>query len=330
MMTIKEFKEWFDRQFFALLEEKITNSVSKDGFPPVTTILSYITAYAQGGKRLRPYLAYVGYVTEGGEEEVFPLYAAIELLHLFCLVHDDIMDHELMRHGIATVHKYFENAYHDSEMGRAIALLVGDILLAWSFDYLKEVEAIEPYTVEDASGQFRTTVSEVIYGQLYDIVLQKESSASKTIIEKSIELKSARYSFFQPLYIGMLLAGADESQQSFVEEYAVNLGMAFQIQDDIADYPDDIAVNQQTIISWFMRHQADEEDKQLFEQYAGKEWSEQDEKKLTRLLEDSGALPYAKNQVEEYFLAAEDAIFNHNKTGEEIWQEIIAEVRNMP
>jgi len=327
-MTIKEFQEWFDVQFFALLEEKITEFSRHSDHDPIKTVLSYVTTFAQGGKRFRPYLLYVGYVSEGGEEEIFPFYAAIELLHLFCLVHDDVMDNEIVRHNALTVHRHFEMVYKSVEMARAIAILVGDILLAWAYECVEAVEQIEPYTIDDASRQFHVALSEVMHGQLLNILLQAEHNSPKELIEQKMELKSARYSFFHPLYIGMLLAGADEEVQSFVEDYATNLGMAFQVQDDIADCAKDIEEHQQTVLSWFMRHEAGAADQEQFEKHVGKEWSAEDEKKLMKLLEGSGAIAFAEHQAEEYFLAAEDAIFTHDKTGEEIWQEIIEMVKS--
>ena len=326
-MNIKEFKSWFDEQFFPLLTNKAATFLSYSNNETVKKVVDYISTVAQGGKRFRPYLAYVGYVTEGGEEEIFPLYAAIELLHLFCLVHDDVMDNEAVRHNALTVHRHVEAEYGSPELGRSIAILVGDLLLAWAFECIQEVEQIEPYTIDDTIKHFHRMLAEVIHGQLLDVLSVVLFDYSRETIEKTILLKSAHYSFFHPLSIGMVTAGADESVQSFAEEYATNLGMAFQLKDDIADCSKDIERRQKTLISWYMEHEAPAIDRVLFEDYSGKEWSDEDEQKLMKLLRDSGALSFAEKQSEEYFLKAEDAIFNHDKTGEEIWQEIITEIK---
>ncbi len=330
MMTIKEFKQWFDEQFYSLLEIKIGGFAQHSDSDSVRKIVSYLATFAQGGKRFRPYMAYIGYTVEGGEEAVFPLYAAIELLHLFCLVHDDIMDNEAVRHGTLTVHRHIETTYHDAEVGRAIAILLGDLLLAWAYECLESVDMIEPYTIDEASQQFRIALSEVIHGQMLDVLSVMEKDRSKDMIEKSMILKSARYSFFHPLYIGMLLAGADEELKEFAEDYAVNLGMAFQLRDDIADLSSDIADGQQTLLTWYLQHVAEASYKETFEKtYFGNDWSEEDEQKLMKLLRDSGVLPFAEHEAEQYFLNAEDAIFAHDKTGEEVWQEIIAEIKRV-
>lgn len=328
-MTLQQFQAWFEKQFITLLEEKSTDFLSLSSYASLQGIMAYILSYAAGGKRFRPYLAYVGYMTEGGENDIFPLLASIELLHLFCLVHDDLIDDAQSRHDTLALHIHYGNTYNSIVMGRAVALLVGDLLLAWSVECLHDLEPVEPYTIDDASTEYRLLLSEVIHGQLLDVVLSTEERVAKKVIEQKMVLKSAHYSFFRPLYIGMVLAGADPDIQQFAEEYATSLGLAFQTLDDVSDAVEDIKTKRQTLIIWYMHNEAAETYQKEFEGMAHSMWSADDEKKLTRILQQSGAIAYAEEKADEYFLAAEDAIFNHDKTGEEIWQEIIDEVRNM-
>jgi geranylgeranyl pyrophosphate synthase len=327
MMTLKEFQKWFEGRFLILLEEKSNEFLSSSNSLSIKDILSYINIYVQGGKRFRPYMAYVGYTTEGGENDIFPLLASTEFLHLFCLVHDDVMDNEQLRHGVATIHTHYESVFQNTDIGRSIAILVGDLCLAWSIDCLEETEAIEPYTSDDVGREYRDLLSEVIHGQMLDIVPTPEHT--QQAIEKKMELKSARYSFFHPLYMGMMLAGADPEMRFFAEEYAVNLGMAFQLQDDMTDCAEDVKRTQQTLISWYMFNEATEDECNEFKTYFGNERSVEQEKQLVKLLERSGAFSFASEKIEDYYLQAEDAIFNHDKTGEDVWQEIIDEVRKM-
>ncbi len=79
-----------------------------------------------------------------------------------------------------------------------------------------------------------------------------------------------------------------------------------------------------------MRNLAPSAAQEAFETYVGLEWSEDEERKLEKILEDSGAFAWAMQKAEEYYIQSEDAIFNHDKTGEEIWQQLIDAVRNMP
>jgi geranylgeranyl diphosphate synthase type I len=329
MMNLQEFQTWFEGRFLAVIEEKGSRFLLASNYQPLQDVLSYITTYAKGGKRFRPYLTYVGYTTEGGENDIFPLLASIELLHLFCLVHDDLIDDTQTRHNTLTLHAHYQSLYKSVVMGRAVALLVGDLLLAWSIECLHDLEPVEPYTIDDANAEYRVLLSEVIHGQMLDVVLSGSEDTAKELIEQKMVLKSAHYSFFRPLYIGMVLAGADPDIKQFAEEYATSLGLAFQLVDDINDAVEDIKTGQQTLIVWYMRNQATVADRERFNQCIDQQWTDEDERKLLNILEQSGAIAFAEEKTEEYFLAAEDAVFNHDRTGEEIWQEIIDEVKDM-
>ncbi len=302
MMTIKQFQQWFDVRFNKILEEKSAEFLKSSDSAAIREVLSYLPTYAQHGKRFRPYMVYVGYTTEGGAHDIFPLLASIEFLHLFCLVQDDIVDNESARHGAATVHKKVATQYHSREIGKSVAMIVGDLLMAWAFECFQEIEFVEPYTADDALKEFRMLLSEVLHGQLLDILLLTEENPNQDLISKSMYLKSAQYSFFRPLLIGMILAGGDEASKEFAEDFAVNLGMGFQIQDDIADCLSDIKEGQPTLISWHMFNVAASTERKEFELYFSKEWSEEEELKLMNVLEESGALLSVQQIADDYFL----------------------------
>ncbi len=329
-MTIKEFQDWFNVRYAELLEETCDELGMAGRDEAVRSLLAYLSSMTEHGKRFRPYLTHVGYVTEGGEEDIFLLYAAVELLHLFCLIHDDAIDGAADRHALPTIERHIEEVYDDETVGHAVAILAGDLVLSWAYECLDAMNLVEPYTIDEAGDIFRAAVSDVILGQLLDVLSAVAIDQTKESIEKKIELKSARYSFFHPLYMGMALAVADESKELFAEEYAISLGMAFQIEDDIRDWSQDVRAGVQTHLTWYMRNLAPSAAQEAFETYIGLEWSEDEERKLERILEDSGAFAWAMQKAEEYYLLSEDAIFNHGKTGEEIWQELIDAVRNMP
>lgn len=322
MKTIQEFQSWFDERFGALLQKKSAEFLEASDSGAVREVLAYLPTYARYGKRLRPYMAYVGYTTQGGDRDVFALLAALEFLHLFCLVQDDIADNETMRHGTETVHKKVAAKYHSREIGKSVAMIVGDVLMHWAFESFREIETIAPESVHHAVYEFQLLLSEVLHGQLLDILLVTEENPDREIINKSMYLKSAQYSFFRPLYVGMLLAGAKPGARSFAYDYAVNLGLGFQVKDDLDDCLSDIGQGQPTLISWYMLNVAGSIERKEFELYFSKEWSEEEEEKLMAILEESGARSFVEETMEEYFLRAEDAIFVHEKS-ESIWQDII-------
>jgi geranylgeranyl diphosphate synthase type I len=217
MMSLDVFKSWFDEKFLVLLENKYAEFLQHSNNAEVKIILTHLMVIAKEGKRLRPYMAYVGYTTEGGEHAVFEFYAAIELLHLFCLIHDDVMDNTAMRHNVNTIHTLFDIP---------TAILIGDIVLSWSFECLLAMEEIEPYTIDDCKKEYNIMLSEVIHGQLLDVLAAKNTVINKDSIESIMELKSARYSFYRPLVLGILLAGGEDSLD-FAKAYAVNLVLHF-------------------------------------------------------------------------------------------------------
>ncbi|HTH93466.1 MAG TPA: polyprenyl synthetase family protein [Candidatus Paceibacterota bacterium] len=287
MMSFEEFKQWFDQQFFALLEEKGNEFASYSNEASIKDIVSYISVFAKGGKRLRPYMAYVGYVTEGGEHDLFELFASIELLHLFCLVHDDIMDNAFARHNTKTIHEKFD---------RSIAILAGDLLLAWSFECMQVVAEYEPYTSDDAMKEYNLLLKEVIHGQMLD-VLPTSTTPTKELLEKVIELKTARYSFYRPLALGMILAGGDEEALDFAKSFGVQIGIAFQLIDDLYDWQDDKKNGQHTMVTWYENAHPDD--------------SPQDIRHHIQAL--------IANAVEE----AQEAIYAANKDSDPVWEEIV-------
>ncbi len=296
VMNFSAFKSYFDERFSRTLDEKIGSFVSYSDHAAVRDIAAYCKTVASDGKRFRPYMAYVGYQAYGGKNDIFPALAAIELLHVFALVHDDIMDKSMLRHGVATIHTKYDAAYPERPIGDAIAILVGDLFFAWSYELLRSVHPDDVVCTE-----FNTLVTEVIHGQMMDVVFSAEVSQTLAAIEQKMLLKTAHYSFFRPLHIGALLADGACGDSDFIREYATNLGLAFQVQDDLLDVVPasqtgksaftDIKDMQQTVLSWYMHTEASENHRASFVALYGKQQlSTQDESTLLEVLRDSGAI----------------------------------------
>jgi geranylgeranyl pyrophosphate synthase len=290
MMTKEEFKIWFNEEFFAVVEEKSNEFVAYSNDASISAVMLHLSTFIQGGKRLRPYLAYVGYVTEGGEHDATMLFCAIEFLHLFCLVHDDIMDKALTRHEVTSIHEKFDIS---------TAILVGDLLLAWAFECLQAVQEIEPYTIDDVIREFTIVLSEVIHGQMLDVRALKGQSQIQEYIEKKMQLKSAHYSFYRPICLGMLLAGADSEAMDFASAYAVSLGMAFQLKDDLDDWQEDEKTQQQTMVTWYKKSHPNATNREVHQ--------------------------YIENSIDVYTEKSKEAIYEYNKDVDPVWEEIIEE-----
>ncbi len=184
-----------------------------------------------GGKRIRPVLCLEFYKLFGGKEDISEIAACLELIHTFSLIHDDMpeMDNDSMRRGKPSVHAAY---------GADIALLAGDGLSLLPFEIISANALAGKISYETAvkltsylscasgnmgmiMGQMLDIISE---GQDVDIEFLKEMSAKKTGF---LLMASAAF--------GAILAGAEQCDVKRAEEYAANLGMSFQIVDDILD-----------------------------------------------------------------------------------------------
>lgn len=173
-----------------------------------------------GGKRLRPRLVLLSYLAAGGEEldDVIALASAVELVHTATLVHDDINDHSLTRRGKATVH---------ARWGRTFALLTGDYLFA------KVYEMMAPY-----GNPFNQIMAEaavrLVEGETLQAAAAKSGQMDRETYKQIISLKTASL-FEAAAQMGARLATEDDETISALSQYAYNLGLTFQIVDDILD-----------------------------------------------------------------------------------------------
>lgn len=186
-----------------------------------------------GGKRLRPVMMKATYELFGGQEEVIePFMAAIEMIHTYSLIHDDLpaMDNDDLRRGRATTHvKYNEG----------LAILAGDGLLNYAFETaIKAFEYdVDAKTVAKALKILATKAG--IYGMIGGQTVDIEAENGNQILDEDTLLfihKNKTAALIESsMMIGAVLAGASQEDVDAVEKIAYNIGIAFQIQDDILD-----------------------------------------------------------------------------------------------
>lgn len=176
-----------------------------------------------GGKRLRPVLVLLSYnLFKEDVEAVLPAAFAIEVFHNFTLLHDDIMDKANVRRNRPTVHvQYSENA----------AILSGDTMAFQSYKYLTECKS--PRLV-DAIKLFTQTAIEVCEGQQYDMDFEERMDVSEAEYLEMIRLKTAVL-LACSLKIGALLANIPEKIADELYAFGINMGLSFQLQDDLLD-----------------------------------------------------------------------------------------------
>jgi geranylgeranyl diphosphate synthase type II len=181
------------------------------------------------GKRLRPMLVMLAAEACGGSAEAaVPCACAVEMMHTYSLIHDDLpcMDNDDLRRGRPTSHKVF---------GEAIAILAGDALIALAFEVI--TRDIRPWKTAAqcvATLAHATGPSALVGGQCDDIC-QKVTTGSREALD-SIHNRKTGALFLASLRLGGFVAAADESQHRALETYGANLGLAFQITDDLLDY----------------------------------------------------------------------------------------------
>jgi geranylgeranyl diphosphate synthase type I len=177
-----------------------------------------------GGKRLRPFMVMKSCEILGGElKDAMPAACAVEMIHNFTLVHDDIMDNDEMRHGVPTVHKKF---------GIPIAILAGDVLFSKAYQILSNSNLPSKATNELVSRLAKACV-DVCEGQILDIKMaESKKIPSQANYIKMIEKKTSSL-FDVSCSMGAICAKAKQSDITKLSAFGRNLGIAFQITDDL-------------------------------------------------------------------------------------------------
>lgn len=182
----------------------------------------------RGGKRLRAALVVVGYRIAGGGLELSPCVAvccAVELLHAYFLIHDDWMDQDELRRGGPAVHAALARQFGSPHLGAAGAVLAGDYTLALALRELGRAE-VAPERRASVLGRFVTMQLDAVVGQQLDVL-------GSGNWEDVYRLKTGSYTVLGPLQLGAALAGAPAELAALLEAFALPLGIAFQLRDDL-------------------------------------------------------------------------------------------------
>jgi geranylgeranyl diphosphate synthase type I len=189
-----------------------------------------------GGKRIRPALCFWAHRAAGGGggPVVVRAAAALELLHTFALIHDDVMDASGERRGVASTHARFAveapAGVDPAGYGTSVAILVGDLAAALSERLLRTCDAPRG-SLDLALGRFDRMRTEMAAGQLLDLRRSGAGGASGRVAA----LKTSSYTTEGPVLIATALAGATPAVESPLRAYARLVGEAFQLRDDVLD-----------------------------------------------------------------------------------------------
>ncbi|MBB5937739.1 polyprenyl synthetase family protein [Streptomyces zagrosensis] len=201
---------------------------------PVDSVGQLVRA---GGKRLRPSFCAAGFLAAGGDPtdaRVVEAAAAVELLHAFALIHDDVIDASPLRRGEPTTqvrameqHRTLGWRGEARRYGEGVAVLAGDLAFSYAMRLAQEL----PTQARRVWGEL---VTEMIVGQHLDVAVAAEGIADPRLSEYIANAKSGRYSIRRPLELGAAIVGNTTLAATF-EEYGTALGEAFQLRDDLID-----------------------------------------------------------------------------------------------
>ncbi len=287
----------YKNEFLAYLNTQIQVKEPKNLYEPIHYILGI------GGKRLRPILTLVSSHFFGGDyKKAFPAALAIEVFHNFTLVHDDIMDEAPIRRGKTTVHKKWD-LNTGILSGDAMMLMTNQLMEAYDEEF-KELMVL-----------FNKTALEVCEGQQYDVDFETRNDVTIAQYIKMITYKTAVLVACS-LKMGAIIAGADENDAHLIYEYGLNLGIAFQLQDDFLDtFGDqktfgkliggDILENKKTFLYLKLLAIISEDDRKvLLEWFSTTDKSDKKIKEVTLLYNKYQIQDVIKAEIEKYTVLA--------------------------
>lgn len=288
------------KEYIKLIEDQIAAFDFGDQpvelYEPIRYILSL------GGKRLRPVLTLMAceLFDNRYEKALFPA-LAVEVFHNFTLLHDDIMDNAPIRRGMKTVHEKWNTN---------IAILSGDVMLIRAYDLFLKTDNVDIKTI---LIKFNKCASEVCEGQQYDMNFESISTVSEAQYLKMIKLKTAVLLGFA-IELGALIGGANESICSQLYEFGINIGLGFQLKDDLLDaYADtakfgkqvggDIISNKKTYLLIKALELGDEQSKTSLNNWLQKKEFNPEEKvkAVMEIYDKLGIKKLSEEKINEYF-----------------------------
>jgi geranylgeranyl diphosphate synthase type I len=303
------------------------SAVDPDLGEPFSALRDLVLA---GGKRLRPAFCHWAYVGAGGgadEPAVIDAGAALELLHTFALVHDDIMDGSATRRGTDTIHVLFESGHaldgwrgEARRFGEGVAILVGDL----AFVYADQLLAGAPPAAHQVFTELRI---EVNVGQYLDLLGTARGQASEATARRISRFKSGKYTVERPLHLGAALAGRLDDLAAPLSAYGLPLGEAFQLRDDLLGVfgdedvtgkpvGEDLREGKPTLLYAMAVEQASEADAAVLARYGAADLDEDEVAALQDVLLSSGAVETVEGNIDRLVAEAVEAIDGAGIAGE--------------
>ena len=305
-------------QNLSQLSEIIEGELGKIAYPNSPSKLYRSIEYVMGlgGKRMRPILLLMAHqLFDENIEKAIPPALGIEIFHNFTLLHDDIMDNAPIRRGQQTVHEKWDNN---------VAILSGDTMLVQAYKLLSDVDKS---ILKEVLSVFNKAATQVCEGQQWDMDFEIQENVQLVDYMKMIENKTAVL-LAASLQIGGITANASKENQNNLYHFGLNMGIAFQLKDDLLDAfgnPDefgkqiggDIKTNKKTFLYLKALQLANDKQKEsLVNYFKTQEQTEQKVMGVKTIFTDLDIPKHTKDMMKAYYTKAMrhlDAIDSENK-----------------
>lgn len=208
--------------------------------PIATEVIEKLAPFSISGKQIRGSLVLASYQLAGNQDvtPALPLAAAVEIMNTSLLIHDDIMDHDMMRRGKPSMAAQWmswsktQQLKAPEDIGNSLAICVGDLGFFWSFKLLSQLQ-VEAAVLNELITLFSQEYLHTGFGQMRDVIVGSQSQTpSREDVEKIYIYKTARYTLSLPLLLGSTLAGVPAEVRRSIDNLSETLGLIFQIKDD--------------------------------------------------------------------------------------------------
>ena len=278
-----------------------------------------------GGKRLRPVMAMITCEMVGGDSvKAVPFAAALEAIHNFTLVHDDVMDDDDLRHGVDACHTIY---------GLSTAILAGDTLFAYAFEMITDCD-IDDRVKADLVKNVAYIVRKIAEGQQMDINFEDEETVDAKEYLEMIRLKTSIL-FGAAAYGGAKIGGTSEEEARELEMMATNVGLGFQIWDDYLDATateeilgkpsgSDIRQGKRTLLVIEALNRANANDRERLIEILDSKNTDEEVAEAVEIMDRCGALEECHKQANGYLEGARNTLSNYPESeARQLFEELL-------
>ncbi|MBS3060731.1 MAG: polyprenyl synthetase family protein [DPANN group archaeon] len=326
---LKEHKKEVDARLAKFLDEKIAQAkevmeaqgqeTSQDAIQTGKELISILKDYnVKGGKRIRPAFVVEAYKGVGGTDldAAYDASLGIELLQAFFIIHDDIMDQDNLRRGMPTVHYNYKQIGEDrfkledgQHFGESMGILGGDFCESFGNEAILDSKFSDKIKIE-ALRTYHRTLQKTGFGQLIDITGEiKPDIISQAELLTVHRLKTSGYTIEGPMHLGIVLGDGTEQHKAAATSYALPLGQAFQLRDDILGMfgseevigkpaNSDLKEGKKTLLIIKALENANPVQREIiFEALGNPHVTKQNHEEVKQVIRETGSLEYSENMA---------------------------------